>query len=846
MPEQPPYDLAIGSTSTVGQRIAANAGLMVGAKLLAAVLGLGTLVVTKQALDNNVLFGTVIFIHAYMLFFSEVGAFQSWQVIIKFGTDDVERGDVGALAGLVKFGVKLDLLSAVGSTLLAIGLFGFIAWVQQFIPLPEGRGERLPQDQVQLYTSLYCLLILFRQRGASIGIFRLFDKFSVLAVKALIMPVLRFAGAVLAWQMGWGVVGFLCVWFFASWAGYVYLPVMGALELKRRGLLGEVMRAKVSLLRPRAGVWPFAITSNVDSTLAAANLHMPVLLVTAVLGPAVGGVYKIAEEVAKLLSEAFRLLDQVIYPELARMVADGRLAEIWRLVRRAAVILLTFGVAMSALVLWAGPEPLVRVFGEDFRIASPIASILVPAAALMGIVAPLYPVMYAAGRPERALYARAAGVAVYVMAFFALSYAYGVLGAASAVVIGNLVSAAWAVWTARRTLQQAQSGAGHASRNGAGNGVEPGNKTAPGIAVVGESRARIWGLGMGEWQKRTFRKAGATGQGADTIFVDADVALSPNLVRALVSTPERALVDGTGRVVAVRTRGDGAALIGGTGTGTGTGTDGVMHVDAKGLAGNYDAALRRTEAPYLLDMRRDDPEDVMRRQFASSYKGITDFVTKWVWPWPAYHVTRWCADRGLTPNQVTSVGFVLCVVAFFAFWSGQWWLGFASGWVMTFLDTVDGKLARTTMTYSKWGNVYDHGIDLIHPPFWYWAWWHGLGVSLAAQGLELPDWALWALVAILVGYWVDRIVEGVFIAQFGMHIHVWTRFNSALRFVIARRNPNTFIFMLGIIATVLHPMAGVWAFGAVAAWTWTCIGLSALSLLAAQFARKPLTSWMRT
>jgi len=31
------------------------------------------------------------------------------------------------------------------------------------------------------------------------------------------------------------------------------------------------------------------------------------------------------------------------------------------------------------------------------------------------------------------------------------------------------------------------------------------------------------------------------------------------------------------------------------------------------------------------------------------------------------------------------------------------------------------------MTYSSWGNIYDHGIDLIHPPFWYWAWFIGLG-----------------------------------------------------------------------------------------------------------------------
>jgi len=822
-------DLTIGSAATVEKRIAANAGLMVGAKLLAAVLGIMTLIVTSNALDNVALFGTVVFIHAYMLFFSEVGAFQSWQAIIRFGTGDVEKRDVGALAKLVKFGVKVDALSAVASTLLAIGLFGFVLWVRKYIPLPESRGGGLPTDQLQLYTSLYCLLILFRQRGASIGIFRLFDKFSVLAVKALIMPILRLIGAIIAWQQGWGVVGFLTVWFFASWVGYMYLPTMGVLELKRRRLLGEVIRAKVSLMSPRKGLWPFAVTSNVDSTLAAASSHMPVLLVTAVLGPAVAGIYKIAEEVAKLLSEGFRLLDQVIYPELARMVADGRVAVIWRLVRRAAVILLSIGVAMSALVFLLGPEPLVAIFGEEFRIASPIASILVPGAALLGIVAPLYPVMYAAGKPERALYARGAGIAVYIVAFFVMALKFGVLGAASAVVVGNIISVIGAVWMARATLRQAQEPLADCLAD---------NVVAPGVIVVGDSEVRIWGLGMREWQGRTFHKAGATGSGADTIYINAGVALSPNLVRALVASPERALVDARGQVVAVRTMGEGAKLIGGTQTGN------VMAVNADELAGDYDKALRKMEAPYILDMRRDDPEEVMRRQFASSYKGITDFVTKWFWPKPAYYVTRFCANLGLSPNQVTTIGFVLCIAAFWFFWTGQWWLGFASGWIMTFLDTVDGKLARTTMTYSWWGNIYDHGIDLVHPPFWYWAWWVGLGVSLAEQGLARPDWALWALVAILVGYVVDRIVEGIFLRQFHMHIHVWTRFNSGLRFFIARRNPNTFAFMLGIMATVVWPMAGVWMLGAIAAWTWTCIGLNAITLVVAQFADKPLSSWM--
>ena len=57
---------------------------------------------------------------------------------------------------------------------------------------------------------------------------------------------------------------------------------------------------------------------------------------------------------------------------------------------------------------------------------------------------------------------------------------------------------------------------------------------------------------------------------------------------------------------------------------------------------------------------------------------------------------------------------------------------------MTFLDTVDGKLARVTITSTKLGNVFDHGIDLIHPPFWYLAW--GMGLALdppAIAGIPL-------------------------------------------------------------------------------------------------------------
>jgi len=80
--------------------------------------------------------------------------------------------------------------------------------------------------------------------------------------------------------------------------------------------------------------------------------------------------------------------------------------------------------------------------------------------------------------------------------------------------------------------------------------------------------------------------------------------------------------------------------------------------------------------------------------------------------------------------------------------------------------------------------------------------------------------------------------------QHGFHIHVWTRFNSGLRFFIARRNPNTFIMMLGIMLTAIWAGAGYWAFMLIAIWTWVCIAANFVTFIAGLFAKRPLASWM--
>ena len=223
--------------------------------------------------------------------------------------------------------------------------------------------------------------------------------------------------------------------------------------------------------------------------------------------------------------------------------------------------------------------------------------------------------------------------------------------------------------------------------------------------------------------------------------------------------------------------------------------------------------------------------------YKASYKGVTDLVTKYLWPVPAYHVTRLCARRGLSPNMVTTIGAVFMVAAFLAFWRGDYGAGLVMAWIMTFLDTVDGKLARCTLTASRWGNVFDHGIDLVHPPFWYLAWGHGLMRLGAGHGWIDPG-----ITALFVAYIVGRLCEGYFMRRHGFHIHVWRRADSRFRLIVARRNPNLIILTIAFLCG--RPDIGLLL---VILWTLAAVPVHLLQIMQAERARRKgaaITSWL--
>jgi phosphatidylglycerophosphate synthase len=337
---------------------------------------------------------------------------------------------------------------------------------------------------------------------------------------------------------------------------------------------------------------------------------------------------------------------------------------------------------------------------------------------------------------------------------------------------------------------------------------------APALETVGANPTRLWGLSMTERNHRIGFKAGLGGSGAPVVLANASVAADPAWLRHVAAHPGMVLtLSGVPAIAHARDEHEAALLRDAMREGAPPREAERFTIEAfEDGATLENRVLRKRERPFLMELRPDTRRAAERASYFGAYKGVTDLLTKYLWPEWALWLTRLAAWLGVSPNMVTAIGTVLCIAATVAFAFAHYWIGLGLGLVFMVLDTVDGKLARCTITSSKLGNVLDHGLDLVHPPFWWWFW----ATGLAHVGLALPDALFWWVEgAIIGGYVVQRAIEGAFIAWFGgIHIHVWERFDSWFRLITARRNPNMVILFVSVV--VGRPDIGIVA---VAIWT---------------------------
>ncbi|BBK41106.1 teichoic acid transporter [Allostella vacuolata] len=406
--------------------VLANASVLLAGKSVAAVLTLAHTALAARALGIEQ-FGVLILIHAYAQTIGDICKFQSWQAIIHYGTGPLRDGRLGDFGRLLRFSLRLDLLSAVAGTLIGVAGAAYL-----------GRWLGWPADSLPA-AMLYATSVAFTVMATPTGVLRLVDRFDLMAVQSNVAALVRLVGAVAVFASGGGLGAFLAVWYAASVAAWIALFGSAWWQLRRRGYLAPVERAPDGLGGGFPGLWKFVWITNFNTTINIGFKQLTVLLIGAMLGPREAALFRVARQVGDAIAKPARLLIPALYPELAQLWSSGKVADLRRLVLQVGLIAGGVAILLVAVVLAAGGPLLRVVMGPGFAEGAAIMAWLVAAAAVGVAALPFEPLLISVGHASSALVIRIVTIILYLPAALVLVDRYALLGAGIAVLAGAVM-----------------------------------------------------------------------------------------------------------------------------------------------------------------------------------------------------------------------------------------------------------------------------------------------------------------------------------------------------------------------------------------------------------------------
>ena len=428
-----------GSLDILARRLIRNVGLIVSGDFSASLLNLSALALTARTLGPELL-GVLVMIEAYAALIDRWVRPETWQVLIKYGSDVLATGDRDAFQRLIKLGIVIDLAGALAAFAVAfLGIRIAAPWLGW-----DGHVADL--------AGLYCTMLIVQMTSTSTAVLRLLDRFAVFAYSQIAAGALRLAAAALAWWFEGGLMTFVLI-AMAAITLQTALMIWAALkELGRRdhrGLLRSPLRGMTERY-PR--IWRFLLSANLSLLMRKTVETTDVLLVGAFLGPTASSGLHIAKRLSMLVMKLGRPVQQVLYPDISKLWANGEIDRFRKTVDW--TNLLGGGIGLVVLAAIAiNPALILRVFaGEAF---ADIASVLL---AQMGAVVifmfglALRPALYSMEQDGPLLRAVVLATVAFYITFFALVSWMGTIAASLGYAAFNLVWLVLCLYIFRRHL----------------------------------------------------------------------------------------------------------------------------------------------------------------------------------------------------------------------------------------------------------------------------------------------------------------------------------------------------------------------------------------------------------
>lgn len=418
-----------------------NAGTLLSGNLIAQILGLITFAITARILGPT-LFGILILITTYVTIVDRLVNFQSWQALIKYGSEALENTNKDEFKRVVKFCSLLDLVTALAGTIVAIVTVVLV-----------GQWFSWESETIKM-AAVYSLVILFNMVGTPTGVLRLFNRFTLFATQHIITAVIKLIGIIIIFFIGADLWLVLLLWMGTAIIGHLLLLYLGWRVLYQNGFHGIMTTSMKNISDHHPGIWGFVLTTNLNSSVGLARREVDVLLVGGLTGVEGAGIFKIAKQIASIPGMITDPLYQTIYPDLSRFWARNDIISFKKHMLRSGAI-----AGVGATVMWFGFIIfgllfIQLVFGTAYLGAQPILVWYMLAIVIAIAGFPLQPAMLSMGHPKLSLYIQIISTVIYLAILVFALLLIGIVGAAIAYVIYNIVWTTLMIRTEMKVITQ--------------------------------------------------------------------------------------------------------------------------------------------------------------------------------------------------------------------------------------------------------------------------------------------------------------------------------------------------------------------------------------------------------
>ncbi len=424
-------------------RVFRNSSWLFSAKGVGAILSIFYLAILTRTLGVAG-FGEFMVIVGAIQVLTAILKLQTWQAVVQFGVPYLLAGQHQAFRKLSAQNFWIEFIG------------GLVACGALWLMLPYGAAQFGWNAPVQQAILGYGVIVFLSVRSTPTGILRAQDRFGGNAFGDAIIPIVRFAGALILLMTLPSMTGFLIVWGLSEFISFVVMWLM--VWRHHDSVYPPQDQATIAVVPPsRKQFVAFLLFTNLAYLVSVVRERLVVVIVGFFVGPAAAGLFRLADQIANSLNRLAEVFARPLFAELSRLFAIGRSREsralFWRSLRVSAI---SGGIIFIGLLL-LGKNIIALISGPEYLAAYPILLLLGAATIISLAGLGLEPLLQAAGRAHNALVARVAGLVTLGVLLAVFLPPFGTIGAAWVMLISAILTTIILFISSRAVIRKPQT-----------------------------------------------------------------------------------------------------------------------------------------------------------------------------------------------------------------------------------------------------------------------------------------------------------------------------------------------------------------------------------------------------